>query len=158
MVKEFNKYSKENNLDITLELTLFTQYNSTIIDTSDYVSEIEVLFNKKSYKYDIFNYKTIDIQDLGSYFINLNDILTQNEINSYNSRVLSLLNFENNKIVGLPLYLDYTFLYSNTRYLNKYKKNIPKTWNELIETASYILNEEKKINNTDLVGYNGCVT
>jgi len=40
-------------------------------------------------------------------------------------------------------------------YLNKYKKNIPKTWDELMETSKYIINEEKRLNNTSIVGYNG---
>jgi len=39
--------------------------------------------------------------------------------------------------------------------LEKYNKKIPKTWDELLETANYILNEEKKMNNTELIGYNG---
>jgi len=46
-------------------------------------------------------------------------------------------------------------LYSNNILLRKYKKPVPKTWDEMIETAKYILDEEKKLNNTDLVGYNG---
>jgi len=41
------------------------------------------------------------------------------------------------------------------KYLNKYNKDVPKTWDELIETSKYIMNEEKKINNTNLLGYNG---
>jgi len=40
--------------------------------------------------------------------------------------------------------------------LKKYNKRPPKTWNELIETGKFILNEEKKLNfNTDLRVYNG---
>jgi len=38
--------------------------------------------------------------------------------------------------------------------LNKYQKEVPKTWDELIETAKFIINEESKINNT-IIGYNG---
>jgi len=40
-------------------------------------------------------------------------------------------------------------------YLKKHKKRIPKTWDELIETSKYILREEKKLNNTQLLAYNG---
>eukprot|EP00833_Pecoramyces_ruminatium_P011589 jgi/Orpsp1_1/1185621/evm.model.c7180000094654.1 len=157
MVKEFNKYSRKNNLDITLELTLFNIYNSTITDTEDYVSTLQSLFNKKNEKYDIFNYNIVHIMNLDSYFLNIKEFLSDDEINIYNPKILSSSYHDENKIVGLPIYLDYSFLYSNTKYLNKYKKNIPKTWNELIETASYILNEERKLNNTDLIGYNGCL-
>jgi len=46
-------------------------------------------------------------------------------------------------------------LYSNKELLKKHNKNEPKTWDELIKTARYILDEEKKLNNTDLIGYNG---
>ena len=51
--------------------------------------------------------------------------------------------------------MSYNVLYSNKYLLEKYNKKIPKTWDELLETANYILNEEKKMNNTELIGYNG---
>jgi len=53
------------------------------------------------------------------------------------------------------VYSEYTILYSNEKLLNKYNKSIPKTWNELLTTAKYILEEEKKLNNTNIIGYNG---
>ncbi len=46
-------------------------------------------------------------------------------------------------------------LYSNKSLLEKYNKNVPKTWDELLDTAKFILGEEKKNNITDIVGYNG---
>jgi len=39
-------------------------------------------------------------------------------------------------------------LYSNRDLLNKYQKEIPKTWYDLISTSKYIFEEEKKYNNT----------
>jgi len=45
--------------------------------------------------------------------------------------------------------------YANKKLLTTYNKRVPKTWDELIETSKYILQEEKKKNNTDLVAYNG---
>jgi len=50
------------------------------------------------------------------------------------------------------MYLEYDMLYSNQNYMDKYNKLIPKTWNELIETAKYIISEEEKDNN-DIIGY-----
>jgi len=38
--------------------------------------------------------------------------------------------------------------------LEKYGKSIPKTWDQLYETGKYILEEERKKNNTDLIGFN----
>ncbi len=50
--------------------------------------------------------------------------------------------------------MDYTFLYSNGKLLNKYKRNVPKTWDQLYETGKYILEKEINIyNNTDIIGY-----
>jgi len=39
--------------------------------------------------------------------------------------------------------------------LNKYEKDIPKTWDELIKTGKFILENERKNGNEDLLGYNG---
>jgi len=39
--------------------------------------------------------------------------------------------------------------------LKKYDKKIPKTWDELIKTAKYILEKEKERDNTQIIGYNG---
>jgi len=39
-------------------------------------------------------------------------------------------------------------------YLTKYEKDVPKTWDELIETAEYILKREREENNNyELIGY-----
>ncbi|OUM69934.1 hypothetical protein PIROE2DRAFT_2134, partial [Piromyces sp. E2] len=54
-----------------------------------------------------------------------------------------------------PLYLGYTTLYANENFLNKYNKTIPKTWNELLSTSKYILESERKLNNTEFMAYNG---
>lgn len=51
--------------------------------------------------------------------------------------------------------LDVSVLYSNKKYLDLYKKPVPKTWEELIETTNYILDKERELNNTNIVGYNG---
>jgi len=39
--------------------------------------------------------------------------------------------------------------------LDKYKRKVPKTWDELIETGKYILKEERELNHTDIIAYNG---
>lgn len=48
-------------------------------------------------------------------------------------------------------------LYSNMEYLKKYEKEIPQTWDELLETAKYILENEKEKGNDKLIGYNGYI-
>jgi len=52
------------------------------------------------------------------------------------------------------MFASFEVLYSNTTILNKYNKQAPKTWDELLETCKYILDREKDIN-PDLICYNG---
>jgi len=56
----------------------------------------------------------------------------------------------------MPVYLPVTTLFSNQELLNKYGKQAPKTWDELLETSKYIYEEEKKLNNT-IIRYNGLI-
>jgi len=46
----------------------------------------------------------------------------------------------------------YSVLYANKALLKRYNKEVPKTWDELIETTKFILDKEK---DTNLIGYKG---
>jgi len=59
------------------------------------------------------------------------------------------------KLTLKPIFIDYSVIYNNMKLLKEYDKKIPKTWDELLETGKYILNEELKKNNTDIIIYNG---
>ena len=55
-----------------------------------------------------------------------------------------------------PYSIDISALYSNKVLLDAYGKEIPKTWDELIDTARYIIQQEKEKNpEANLIGYNG---
>ncbi len=43
-------------------------------------------------------------------------------------------------------------LYANQDLLTKHEKDVPKTWEELYETALYIMEEEKKDGN-EIIAY-----
>ncbi|ORX80129.1 periplasmic binding protein-like II [Anaeromyces robustus] len=154
IVNEFNKYSKENNLNVTLKLNLITPSNSTG-DINDYGSMVEQLLTKKTTKYDLYFYDNIYSTRFGQHFVSLDKILDKEHINLYNKDVISLSCTYNGEYVGLPITLDYSVLYSNLLYLERYNKTVPVTWDELIETGKYIMEEEKKLNNNDLIIYNG---
>jgi len=49
--------------------------------------------------------------------------------------------------------VDILVLYYNGDLLKQYGKEVPKTWNELIETAKYITEQEKN-NGRTLTAYN----
>ncbi|ORX81116.1 periplasmic binding protein-like II [Anaeromyces robustus] len=156
MIDSFNEYSLKNNLNITVDLITFTSSNSTF-ETSDYGSYIENILNKKLSKYDIIFYDNLYTNKYGYSLVDLYKYLEPNHINIYNKNILSQSCSCENKLVGMPATINIDSLYSNMKLLDKYNKTIPKTWNELFETSKYILNEEEKLNNTDLVPFNGLI-
>ncbi|ORX78209.1 periplasmic binding protein-like II [Anaeromyces robustus] len=151
-VEEFNKYSSINNLNITLNLELYTPLNITTY-IQDYESMVEILLEKKTTKYDIFIYENFFNAKFSSYFLDLKEWLPKSHMEMYDNTFAKFSSMYNDKWVGLPLYLNFDMLYVNLPYLSKYFKKIPVTWNEFLEIGSYILNEEKKNNNTNLIGY-----
>jgi len=56
----------------------------------------------------------------------------------------------NGKVVALPYFADSQFLYYRKDLLDKYKRPVPKTWDELIDTAQVIMKGE---NNPQLQGF-----
>eukprot|EP00833_Pecoramyces_ruminatium_P006823 jgi/Orpsp1_1/1180855/evm.model.c7180000074881.1 len=149
-VDDFNEYSKKNSLNITLKINLITPLSGTY----DYNSLLETLFNKNSLKYDIIFSSARIAAKFADKFEDLNKYSSTDYSNQFHREVYnSCLN--EGRLIGLPASADVSVLFSNTKYLNKYKKRIPKTWDELINTTKYIINEERKLNNTELSGYNG---
>jgi multiple sugar transport system substrate-binding protein len=56
----------------------------------------------------------------------------------------------NGKVIALPYFADAQFLYYRKDLLEKYKRPVPKTWDELMETAKLIMDGEK---NPQLIGF-----
>ena len=57
------------------------------------------------------------------------------------------------KLVALPLFTDAPALYYRTDLLEKYGKEVPKTWAELTETAKLIQDGERAAGQADIWGY-----
>jgi len=153
-VDSFNKYSKENNLNIKINIETISELNSTYTydNMSLYVGE---LLKKKKSRYDIFfldnNYTSLH----GPYLLDIGKYLPKEHVDMYNKKILSQIGIYKGKLVALPATICFNALFSNVVLLNKYNKPIPKTWSELVETSKYILEQERLKNNTDLVAYNG---
>ena len=47
------------------------------------------------------------------------------------------------KLIALPYFADSQFLYYRKDLLEKYKRPVPKTWDEMMETAKIIMDGEK---------------
>ena len=56
----------------------------------------------------------------------------------------------NGKLIALPYFADAQFLYYRKDLLEKYKRPVPKTWDEMMETAKVIMEGEK---NSNLQGF-----
>jgi len=156
LVKEYNKYSEKNNLDISLEVELFTSANSTVY--LDFGSFLESIFKNKSVrnKYDLIFYFDTYTHTFGSHFINLEKYLPPEKIDVFERSIIDTSCLYDNKIVGLPVFFDTNVLYSNLILLKKYEKEIPKTWDQLIDTAMYIRDQERDLyNNTDFDPFHG---
>ena len=52
----------------------------------------------------------------------------------------------NGKLIALPYFADAQFLYYRKDLLEKYKRPVPKTWDEMMETARVIMDGEKNAN------------
>ncbi|KAL6608708.1 hypothetical protein U3516DRAFT_837526 [Neocallimastix sp. 'constans'] len=113
LVNDFNIYSKENHLNITLERTCLSPQNVSV-KVSNYASFIELKLKKKNTNYDL---------------ILIDNIYT----NLYSNYVVDI-----NKLVSVPLFIDSEILYSNRKLLDRYDEKPPETWDELIRIASKI--------------------
>ncbi|KAG4083812.1 periplasmic binding protein-like II [Neocallimastix lanati (nom. inval.)] len=154
IINEFNQLSKDQNLDISIKLNLLSSGNSTT-SSVNYEELLDSIFKRKSKKYDLIFYDNIYTSKFEPYLLDLNNLLPEEHIKMYIPGVITQIGYHNNKLVGFPITIDYTVIYCNDYFLNKYNKTIPKTWDELIDTGQYILNEEKKMNNTEFVVFNG---
>lgn len=150
---EFNAYSEENNLGITLDVKLLSKDNSTT-EVKDYESMLDALISKKSEKYDIYFYDNVFTPKFGPHFVDLKEKLPKEHIAMYEPSIASKSCVYKDKWVGLPITIDIAVLYYNSDLLTTYGKEVPKTWDELKETAKYIVSEEIKKDN-EIVGYNG---
>ncbi|KAG4093471.1 hypothetical protein H8356DRAFT_948826 [Neocallimastix lanati (nom. inval.)] len=85
LVDEFNKYSKQNNLNINLKLNLLSVFNSSN-NIKDYESTLEYIFKKDDTKYDIIFYDKIHSKKFGSYLLDLQDFIPE-KIKEYDSKI-----------------------------------------------------------------------
>eukprot|EP00833_Pecoramyces_ruminatium_P014442 jgi/Orpsp1_1/1188474/evm.model.d7180000065132.1 len=154
LTNDFNQYSKKNNLDIKLEMILFTESNSTT-GRDTYSSTIDAYLQKKSNTFDLYVYDPIFTRRFSSHFLDLKEWVEDDHLKLFMDGDAYQLSSYNGKLVSLPIFIKYKVLYSNMKYLNMYGKEVPKTWDDLIETSEFILKKERLKNNTSLIGYNG---
>jgi len=152
IVNDFNKYAEENKKDIHVDINIITG-DTVGVSVINYAEMIEASLKKN--KYDIYFYENNYLPVYAPYLLDLNEYVSKSIIDKYDPKLLSDLCQVEGRLIGLPIALFYTVFYSNEPLLKQYNKPIPKTWNEMLETGKFILNEERKKNNTELTGFNG---
>jgi len=100
-------------------------------------------------------FNNIYLKKFGKYLLNLNDYLNEEHINMYKNEIVSKTCYYNDQLIALPFEVYFSVMYYNEKLLNKYGKSVPKTWDELLDIGKYIIEEERKLGNTEIIGYNG---
>lgn len=100
IINDFNKYSFENNLDITLKLTTLTSSNSTAY-INDYGFMIKTLLTKRSKKYNIYFFYDSFIKDYGVHFMNLKEYLNDDYIKKFSSELIKKGYMNNDNLIGV---------------------------------------------------------
>jgi len=75
-IKEFNEYSIKENLDIHLEMTLFSIVNTTEF-MRDYPATIDYILNRKNKKYDLFVFDPIYTKKYSPFLTVIDDWLPE---------------------------------------------------------------------------------
>jgi len=104
MVKRFNKYAKENDLEVEIELNLYNGNNSTLL-VNDYGTTIEYLLQKGSTKYDIIFHDIMYNRRYSSYLVDLSKYLSKEHINMYAEGVAKNACTYNGRWVGLVCHI-----------------------------------------------------
>lgn len=156
LVDGFNEYAKSKSYNIHLDLTMYTPENSTV-GLEDYAVNIVdmVAKNKTRFNYDIFFYYGAYSSYYSNTFLNITKYV-KSSLKKFSPAIIKNSSIDDDTLIGFPLYIDVSTLYSNTELLKRYDREVPKTWDDLIDTARDILKREKAKNGeSDLIGYNG---
>ncbi|OUM63292.1 hypothetical protein PIROE2DRAFT_61366 [Piromyces sp. E2] len=140
----------DNYESVTFELT----FANNSKQTTDYEKIISQQLNGKSSKYDFFMLDCVWTGKYGEHLIDLQGKINSNTVKKHSTVNLNTCKY-NGKLRALPLYSDFGIMLYREDLLEKYNKTIPTTWNELEETASYIMEMEEMYGNKELEGYAG---
>ena len=94
---------------------------------------------------------------LANYLVDLNAYISLPQKNLFFKKILTNNTDSNGRLVSVPLFSSVGMLYFRRDLLDKYDRSVPRTWEELAETAKYIVDHERKIN-PDLLSMQKMIT
>src|SRR6056297_3817165 len=109
-------------------------------------------FEAESPKVDVYQIDVIWPGDLAQHFLDLYEYGAEDVVDDHFQAIVEN-NTVDGELVAMPWFTDAGLLYYRTDLLEKYDLEVPETWDELEETAKYIMEEERAAGNQDFYGY-----
>lgn len=106
----------------------------------------------KSGDADVLTLDNIWVGALAPHLVDLKQKIPAGEIDGYFKSSIADATVDG-KLLAMPWYIDAGLLFYRKDLLEKYGKPVPKTWQELTETAAFIQDKERAAGNPDMWGH-----
>ena len=103
LVNDFNIYSKENHLNITLERTCLSPQNVSV-KVSNYASFIELKLKKKNTNYDLILIDNIYTNLYSNYVVDISKYISKDTLEHYSSGISKQIGYIEDKLVSVVSY------------------------------------------------------
>jgi trehalose/maltose transport system substrate-binding protein len=137
----------ERNPNVTVE----------VLETPDLANDRLGLYlqflEAESPEVDVYQIDVIWPGDLAEHFIDFYDYGAEEVVDDHFQAIVENNTTTDGRLVAMPWFTDAGLLYYRTDLLEKYDREVPETWDELEETARYIMEEERAAGNEDFYGY-----
>ncbi|WP_119301251.1 ABC transporter substrate-binding protein [Dongia deserti] len=125
---------------------------STPADANERLALYQTMLAAQAKDIDVFQIDVIWPAILAPHLMDLTAMLSEQD-RSDHFKVLVDNNTVDGKLVAVPWFMDAGLLYYRKDLLEKYGKEVPKTWTELTDTAKAIMEGEKQAGKSGLQGY-----
>jgi len=137
----------ERNPNVTVE----------VLETPDLANDRLGLYlqflEAESPEVDVYQIDVIWPGDLAEHFIDFYDYGAEEVVDKHFQAIVENNTTTDGRLVAMPWFTDAGLLYYRTDLLEKYDREVPETWDELEETAQYIMEKEREAGNEDFYGY-----
>jgi trehalose/maltose transport system substrate-binding protein len=137
----------ERNPNVTVE----------VLETPDLANDRLGLYlqflEAESPEVDVYQIDVIWPGDLAEHFIDFYDYGAEKVVDKHFDAIVENNTTTDGRLVAMPWFTDAGLLYYRTDLLEKYDREVPETWDELEETARYIMEKERAAGNEDFYGY-----
>ena len=119
--------------------------------TTDQFGQYRLWLSAGNADIDVYRTDVIWAGQLGANFVDLTGAM-KDVVGQHNPAIIASQTVDG-KLVAMPLFADAPALYYRKDLLEKYGKDVPKTWEELTATAKEIQDKERAAGNTGLNGF-----